>query len=254
MVFPQMEIKQLARLAAVRPRLRPARALPARVPAGHLPDHAARPGRRLAGQGGDGRQLPGDLRGHPQRQGPGGPAAAGHAVPAAAVQRHGRPQDRAARRHARAWPASTATSTATPRRRRTWWATSGRSRTAAASTRRACAGVNIQRLFGSQRALKTVEDFTEFEQRAAYFDGDQVSAAAKGINPLERGSQVHFMAEVQDLLDFPPAPGLGSTASSTRRSSPPTRPRCGPGAVLRQGPVRRPATRRRTTPTTRCTT
>jgi cytochrome c peroxidase len=69
-------------------------------------------------------------------------------------------------------------------------------------------GVNIQRLFGSQRALKTIEDFTEFEQRAAYFDGDQVSAAAKGINPLERGSQVHFMAEVQELLDFPPAPGL----------------------------------------------
>jgi cytochrome c peroxidase len=28
-------------------------------------------------------------------------------------------------------------------------------------------GMNIQRLFGSQRALKTVEDFTEFEQRAA---------------------------------------------------------------------------------------
>src|SRR5208282_1331378 len=62
------------------------------------------------------------------------------------------------------------------------------------------------RLFGSQRALKSVEDFTEFEQRAAYFDGDQVSAAAKGVNPLERGSQVHFMAEVQELLAFPPAP------------------------------------------------
>jgi cytochrome c peroxidase len=70
-------------------------------------------------------------------------------------------------------------------------------------------GVNIQRLFGSQRALKSIEDFTEFEQRAAYFDGDQVSASAKGVNPLERGSQVHFMAEVQELLDFPPAPGLG---------------------------------------------
>jgi cytochrome c peroxidase len=70
-------------------------------------------------------------------------------------------------------------------------------------------GVFIQRLFGSQRALKTVEDFTEFEQRGAYFDGDQVSASAKGINPLERGSQVHFMAEVQELLDFPPSPGLG---------------------------------------------
>jgi cytochrome c peroxidase len=69
-------------------------------------------------------------------------------------------------------------------------------------------GVNIQRLFGSQRALKTVEDFTEFEQRAAYFDGDPVIATKKGINPLERGSQVHFMAEFQELLDFPPAPKL----------------------------------------------
>jgi cytochrome c peroxidase len=69
-------------------------------------------------------------------------------------------------------------------------------------------GVNIQRLFGSQRALKSIEDFTEFEQRAAYFDGDLLSSAAKGINPLERGSQVHVMAEFQELLDFPPAPGL----------------------------------------------
>ncbi|MHC4455779.1 MAG: cytochrome B6 [Planctomycetota bacterium] len=69
-------------------------------------------------------------------------------------------------------------------------------------------GVNIQRLFGSQRALKTVEDFTEFEQRAAYFDGDPVIATKKGINILERGSQAHFMAEFQELLDFPPAPKL----------------------------------------------
>src|SRR2546428_6121043 len=70
-------------------------------------------------------------------------------------------------------------------------------------------GVNIQRLFGSQRALKTVEDFTEFEQRAAYFDGDPVIATKKGVNVLERGSQVHFMAEFQEILDFPPAPKLG---------------------------------------------
>jgi cytochrome c peroxidase len=69
-------------------------------------------------------------------------------------------------------------------------------------------GVNIQRLFGSQRALKTVEDFTEFEQRAAYFDGDPVIATKKGVNVLERGSQVHFMAEMQEILDFPPAPKL----------------------------------------------
>jgi len=70
-------------------------------------------------------------------------------------------------------------------------------------------GVFIQRLFGSQRALKSVEDFTEFEQRAAYFDGDPVIATKKGVNPLDRGSQVHFMAEMQELFDFPPAPKLG---------------------------------------------
>jgi cytochrome c peroxidase len=69
-------------------------------------------------------------------------------------------------------------------------------------------GVNVQRLFGSQRALKTVEDFTEFEQRAAYFDGDPVIATKKGVNVLERGSQVHAMAEFQEILDFPPAPKL----------------------------------------------
>ncbi len=89
-------------------------------------------------------------------------------------------------------------------------------------------GVNVQRLFGSQRALKTVEDFTEFEQRAAYFDGDHLTAAKKGVNPLERGSQVHFMAEFQALLDFPPAPKLDifgalipskSTASELRGES-----------------------------------
>jgi cytochrome c peroxidase len=69
-------------------------------------------------------------------------------------------------------------------------------------------GVNVQRLFGSQRALKTVEDFTEFEQRAAYFDGDPVIAMKKGVNVLDRGSQVHAMAEFEEILDFPPAAKL----------------------------------------------
>ncbi len=69
-------------------------------------------------------------------------------------------------------------------------------------------GLNVQRLFGSQRALKTVEDFTEFEQRTAYFDGDIVEATKKGVNPLERGSQVDFMADFQEMLNFPPAPKL----------------------------------------------
>ena len=69
-------------------------------------------------------------------------------------------------------------------------------------------GVNVQHMFGSQRAMKSVEDFTEFEQRAAYFDGDPVDAQKKGVTILERGSQVHFMAEVQNIMDFPPAPKL----------------------------------------------
>jgi cytochrome c peroxidase len=69
-------------------------------------------------------------------------------------------------------------------------------------------GVNIQRLFGSQRALKSIEDFAEFEQRAAYFDGDPVIATKKGVNVLERGSQVHFMGEFMSIMDFPPAPKL----------------------------------------------
>ena len=33
-------------------------------------------------------------------------------------------------------------------------------------------------------------------------------ATKKGVNILDRGSQVHFMAEFQELLDFPPAPKL----------------------------------------------
>jgi len=82
-------------------------------------------------------------------------------------------------------------------------------------------GVNIQRLFGSQRALKTVEDFTEFEQRAAYFDGDPVIATKKGVNILDRGSQVQAMAEFQEILDFPPAPKLGIDGKlDPRKASP----------------------------------
>jgi hypothetical protein len=53
-----------------------------------------------------------------------------------------------------------------------------------------------------------VEDFTEFEQRGAYFDGDICQAIKKGVNILERASQVHFMAEFLEILDFPPAPKL----------------------------------------------
>lgn len=69
-------------------------------------------------------------------------------------------------------------------------------------------GVNIQDRFGSQRALMSVEDFTEFEQSAAYFDGDIDKAALKGVNPLDRISQVQHMGEMQKLFNFPPTPKL----------------------------------------------
>ena len=99
-------------------------------------------------------------------------------------------------------------------------------------------GVNIQRLFGSQRALKSVEDFTEFEQRAAYFDGDPVIATKKGVNILERGSQVHDMAELQELLDFPPAPKLDVMGRLDPKKATPDELR-GQSHLLRQGKLRR---------------
>ncbi len=69
-------------------------------------------------------------------------------------------------------------------------------------------GMFSQQIHGSKRALRSVEDFTEFEQRTAYFDGDHVTAAKKGVNILERGSQVAAMGQMQTMLDFPPAPKL----------------------------------------------
>jgi cytochrome c peroxidase len=53
-----------------------------------------------------------------------------------------------------------------------------------------------------------VEDFTEFEQRTAYFNGDHVSATRKGVNLPDRPNQVAMMAQMQNIIDFPPAPKL----------------------------------------------
>lgn len=69
-------------------------------------------------------------------------------------------------------------------------------------------GVFNQQIHGSKRSLRSVEDFTEFEQRTAYFDGDQVTAAKKGVHLPDRASQVVMMAQMQNILDFPPAPKL----------------------------------------------
>ena len=72
-------------------------------------------------------------------------------------------------------------------------------------------GLFNQQIHGSKRSLRSVEDFTEFEQRTAYFDGDNVIATKKGVNVLERGSQVAAMAQMQNIIDFPPAPKLTPT-------------------------------------------
>ncbi|PDT34014.1 MULTISPECIES: cytochrome B6 [Sinorhizobium] len=69
-------------------------------------------------------------------------------------------------------------------------------------------GLFNQQIHGSKRSLRSIEDFTEFEQRTAYFNGDHVSAARKGVNLLDRASQASLMAQMQNMIDFPPAPKL----------------------------------------------
>jgi cytochrome c peroxidase len=68
-------------------------------------------------------------------------------------------------------------------------------------------GMFNQRIHGSKRSLRSVEDFTEFEQRTAYFNGDEIHAIKKGMNILDR-IQVAHMAQMQNMFDFPPAPKL----------------------------------------------
>ncbi len=69
-------------------------------------------------------------------------------------------------------------------------------------------GMFNQQIHGSKRSLRSVEDFTEFEQRTAYFDGDHVIAAKKGLFLPNRSDQVSMMAQMQNMFDFPPTPKL----------------------------------------------
>lgn len=71
-------------------------------------------------------------------------------------------------------------------------------------------GLYNQQIHASKRSLRSVEDFTEFEQRTAYFNGDQIHAIKKGMNILDR-IQVSHMAQMQNMLDVPPAPKLDLT-------------------------------------------
>jgi cytochrome c peroxidase len=71
-------------------------------------------------------------------------------------------------------------------------------------------GMFNQQIHGSKRSLRSVEDFTEFEQRTAYFNGDHVSATRKGVHLPDRPNQVAMMAQMQNMIDFPPAPKLNA--------------------------------------------
>ncbi|MBY0528257.1 MAG: cytochrome B6 [Gemmataceae bacterium] len=68
-------------------------------------------------------------------------------------------------------------------------------------------GVFNQQIHGSKRSLRSVEDFTEFEQRTAYFNGDPIRPMKKGFQELPR-SVIPHMAQAQNMLNFPPAPKL----------------------------------------------
>ena len=89
-----------------------------------------------------------------------------------------------------------------------------------------------------ETSLRPIEDFTEFEQRTAYFDGDQVSATRKGVHLPDRPNQVAMMAQMQNIFDFPPAPKLDPFG----RLDPAKATRTGARwrkSFHRQGPVRR---------------
>lgn len=70
-------------------------------------------------------------------------------------------------------------------------------------------GLYNQQIHGSKRSLRSVEDFTEFEFRTAYFNGDPIHAMKKGFTIFDR-IHVSHMAQMQNMLDFPPAPKLDS--------------------------------------------
>ena len=183
-VFPQMQIDDVPAARAVRRRLRPARRVPARVPAGDLPPEPAGAGRRLARRGRLDQQLLPPVQGHPDA------GAARRPAPAA---------DAASRRRSSIRPTTARRAEPSlgvacfdchvnghttgqfhlnpdirPQERRF--------RLDTTSLR----GVFNQQIHGSKRSLRSVEDFTEFEQRTAYFNGDPIHADEEGVHEHPR--------------------------------------------------------------------
>jgi hypothetical protein len=105
-------------------------------------------------------------------------------------------------------------------------------------------GLFNQQIHGSKRSLRSVEDFTEFEFRTAYFNGDPIHAMKKGFTIIPR-VQVAHMAQMQNMFDFPPAPNWTLRAGSTQLR-PPTVSDGAPTSSLAKGSapgvIRRPRT------------
>jgi hypothetical protein len=98
-------------------------------------------------------------------------------------------------------------------------------------------GVANEHIHGSKRSLRSVEDFTEFEQRTAYFNGDEIHALKKGMNFLDR-VQVSHMAQMQNSLDFPPAPKSNPATGRLDRFQSDGKRSPRRGDLLRKGTVR----------------
>ena len=71
-------------------------------------------------------------------------------------------------------------------------------------------GTFNQQIHGSKRSIRSVRDFSEFEQRSAYFNGDETHAAKKGIFFFSPAQAMH-MERAQMMFEFPPAPKLTAT-------------------------------------------
>ena len=100
-----------------------------------------------------------------------------------------------------------------------------------------------QQIHGSKRSLRSVEDFTEFEQRTAYFNGDPIHAMKKGMMILDR-VQVSHMAQMQNMFDFPA--GAEAKRAGPARSRQGDRSRAARRRpLLRQGAMQRLSLRAR---------
>ena len=251
-VFPQMQIEMFPRLERFDVEFDlPEAFLPEFPPAIFLQNRPGA-GRRLARRGRLDQQLPPAVQGHPDAGPARRPAAAAHAAAAGGVQPDRRPQERRSRSLGVACFDCHVNGHTTgqfhlnpdirPQERRF--------RLDTTSLR----GVFNQQIHGSKRSLRSVEDFTEFEQRTAYFNGDPIHAMKKGfMNILDRIRSATW-PRCRTCSTSRRRPKLDTDwAGSTRRKATESELR-GEKLLLRQGRSAAAATRRRSTSTTRCTT